>query len=48
MKNENKKQPNIGQKVLKKVSLVGTVVLMSGFVYAAFLRRSLRDEKAKQ
>ena len=47
MKNENKKQPNIGLRVLKKVSLVGTVMLMSGVVYAALLRRSLRDEKVK-
>ena len=48
MKNENKKQPNIGLRVLKKVSLMGTVVLMSGVMYAALLRRSFNYEKAKQ
>ena len=47
MKNENKKQPNIGLRVLKKVSLMGTVVFMSGVMYAALLKRSLRHEEVK-
>ncbi len=42
---ESKKQPNIGLKIVRTAKFMGTVVFMSGIVYAALLKGGLDNVK---
>ena len=44
-KEESKKQPNIGLRIARTAKFMGTVVFMSGIVYAALLKGGLDNAK---
>ena len=42
---ESKKQPNIGLRMVRTAKFMGTVVFMSGIFYAALLKGGLKNVK---